>query len=105
MNLEVVSFMGLARQMDLWNSSVRCPRRMHLTSKLYREESHGAPVSAPRWGAHASSRAPGSRNRLEGEVWALPPPSYAREKPKVVITAIARELFGFIWRCGDSQLM
>ena len=43
MNLEVVTFMALARQMNLWNSSVRCPRRMHLTSRLYREESHSAP--------------------------------------------------------------
>ena len=34
MDFEVVTFMGLAGQMDLWNSSVRCPRRMHLTSRV-----------------------------------------------------------------------
>jgi hypothetical protein len=63
-NLKVVTFVGLARQTDLWNSSVRCPRRMHLTSRLYREESHGAADPQDRDAARASPLTePGNRPR------------------------------------------
>ena len=82
MNLKVVTFMGLARQTDPWNSSVRCPRRMHLTSRLYPEEPHALLTLTG-----CSSRIPIDRNPAIGHVhlWLLEqtrrPPCLPTQEP------------------------